>query len=292
MSVAPPRPKGPPATALRAFEAAARLGGFAAAAEELCVTAGAVSAHVKALEDDLGAPLFDRQARGVQLTPLGARVLPDLSAAFDRLGMAVQILRAEAGPRQVHIATLPAIAQLWLSPRLPAIRAALPGVTISITALERPPNLKRAPYDLSLFFRAPDLGRQVAGDVIFPVCAPHIAERLRRPEDLACVPCLTDTAWAQDWEIWAANVMPGAGFTPKGPVFSLYALAVEEAVNGAGVLIGHEALVAGHLASGALVAPFGIRLALPRALMLWSARTLSPRSPAARVAAMLAGSPG
>ncbi|CAM5336054.1 hypothetical protein FALB51S_01199 [Frigidibacter albus] len=111
MSVAPRSPKGPPVTALRAFEAAARLGGFAAAAEELCVTAGAISAHVKALEDDLGAPLFDRQTRGVKLTPLGARVLPDLSAAFDRLGMSVQMLRAEAGPRQVHIATLPAIAQ-------------------------------------------------------------------------------------------------------------------------------------------------------------------------------------
>ncbi|AMY67461.1 hypothetical protein [Frigidibacter mobilis] len=108
-------------------------------------------------------------------------MLPDLSAAFDRLGMSVQMLRAEAGPRQVHIATLPAIAQLWLSPRLPAIRAALPGVTISITALERPPNLKRAPYDLSLFFRTPDLGRQVASDVVFPVCAPHLAEGLRRP---------------------------------------------------------------------------------------------------------------
>ena len=76
-------------TALRAFEAAARLGGFAAAATELGVTPGAVTAHVKALEDRLGAALFARDAKGVQLTPLGARVLPEFTAAFDALGLAV-----------------------------------------------------------------------------------------------------------------------------------------------------------------------------------------------------------
>ncbi len=64
MPVAPPRPKGLALNALRAFEAAARLGGFAAAAEELGVTAGAVTAHVKALEEALGAPLFERHAKG------------------------------------------------------------------------------------------------------------------------------------------------------------------------------------------------------------------------------------
>ncbi|NUB44286.1 LysR family transcriptional regulator [Fertoebacter nigrum] len=289
MPVAPPRPKPPALNALRAFEAAARLGGFAAAADELGVTPGAVAAHVKALEDDLGAMLFQRQPQGVTLTPLARRALPGLSEAFDRLGLAVQGLRAEAAPRTVHIATLPAIAQLWLSPRLPAIREGLPGITVSITALEAPPNLKRAPYDLSLFYRPPSEGRILAQDVIFPVCAPAMAARLHSPADLLAVPCLTDTAWAGDWAAWAAIALPGQEFAPRGPVFSLYALALAEAVNGAGVLIGHEALVRPALDAGTLVAPFAQRATLPCPLVLWSARPPRIGSAAARVAALLGG---
>lgn len=287
MSVAPPRPKDLALNALRAFEAAARLGGFAAAAAELGVSPGAVTAHVKALEDRLGAALFRRNARGVELTALGARVLPAFTGAFDALGAAQHLLRSEAAPRAVHIATLPAFAQLWLSPRLPALRAAMPEVTISITAMEAPPNLKRAPYDLSLF--AGGQGQVVLTDELFPVCAPALAGRLRRPEDLSGLPCLTDLSWAGDWALWAGQAMPGQEFTPRGPAFSLYALAVEEAVNGGGVLMAHGALVAGHLARGALVAPLPQRVALPQPLRLWSARPLRPGSPVGRVARALAG---
>ncbi|MCT8330644.1 LysR family transcriptional regulator [Albidovulum sediminis] len=284
MPVSPPPLKGLPLNALRAFEAAARLGGFAAAATELGVTAGAITAHVKTLEEALGAPLFERHARGVRLTALGQRVLPDFVEAFDRLGLAVQTLRAEAAPRQVHIATLPAIAQLWLSPRLPAIRAAAPEIAVSITAMEAPPDLKRAPFDLNLFFREDNLGRLVSADEIFPVCAPQLAADLVHPRDLAQVPCLSDAVWADDWQLWAEVAAPGWSFAPRGPVFSLYALAVEETVNGAGVLVGHEPLVAQQLATGALVAPFGARRRLRRTLRLWSARPLRPGSAAARVA--------
>ncbi|HBD91331.1 MAG: LysR family transcriptional regulator [Rhodobacteraceae bacterium GWE1_64_9] len=290
MPVAPPRPKDLPMTALRAFEAAARLGGFAAAATELGVTPGAVTAHVKALEDRLGAALFERTAKGVRLTALGARVLPDFTAAFDALGLAVHHLRAEAAPQVVHIATLPAIAQLWLSPRLPGLRAQMPEVAISITAMEAPPNLKRAPYDLSLFYG--DHGQQVARDHIFPVCAPALAARITTAEDLHHLPCLIDSAWSRDWASWAAVALPGQDFTPRGPVFSLYALAVEEAANGAGVLMAHGALVAGHLARGTLMAPLPQRVALPQALRLWSARPLRPGQPAERVARALQAGTG
>ena len=75
MSVAPPRPKGPHLNALRAFEAAARLGGFRMAAGELGVTPGAIAQHVKALEEWAGAALFERQSQGVVLTALGERTL-------------------------------------------------------------------------------------------------------------------------------------------------------------------------------------------------------------------------
>ncbi|NNJ74593.1 MAG: LysR family transcriptional regulator, partial [Anderseniella sp.] len=109
MTIAPPRPKDLPLTALRAFEAAARLGGFAAASQELGVTPGAITAHVKSLEASLGAKLFERTARGVQLTALGDAVLPGFTAAFDQLGLAVQTLRNKAAPSAVHIAALPSL---------------------------------------------------------------------------------------------------------------------------------------------------------------------------------------
>jgi len=288
MPVAPPRPKGPPLTALRAFEAAARLGGFAAAATELGVTPGAVAAHIKLLEEDFGSALFERHARGVRLTAVGERVLPSLVAAFDALGLAVQTLRAEAAPKDIHIATLPAVADLWLAPRLSAIRSLLPGVNLSVTALESPPDLKRVPFDLSLFFEAPDSGKSIAPDIIFPVCTPGLANRLRHPADLAGVPCLTDSAWASDWAVWLQSALPEKTFTPRGPTFSLYSLAVREALEGAGVLIGHQVLVATQLASGALVAPFHHQVALPRVLTLRALKPARPGTIAARVADLLA----
>lgn len=289
MPVAPPRPKDLPLTALRAFEAAARLGGFAAAAQELGVTPGAITAHIKQLEAALDARLFDRTPRGVRLTALGQQSLPALTAAFDALGTATGDLRAAAAPRTVHIATLPAIAQLWLSPRLPALRAAAPDIRISITALETPPNLKRSPYDLSLFFSDDSQGR-IAPDVIFPVCAPSLAATLRSPADIALHPCLTDATWADDWAVWSAS-LADPPIPRSGPVFSLYALAVEETVNGAGILMGHQALVDRYIADGRLVAPFAQRVTLPRGLRLWSERPLRPGTPARFVADWLRDAP-
>jgi len=286
MPISPPRPKPLPLTALRAFEAAARLGGFAAAADELGVTPGAISAHIKGLEEDLGSALFLRTARGVTLSPLGHRALPEFVSAFDQLGSAVQTLRTQAAPGVVHIAALPSVAQFWLSPRLPGLRAVAPEIEISITAMETPPNLKRTPYDLCLFFAARG-GTEVAQDMIFPVCAPSVASKIRTPDDLLHLPCLTDTSWADDWLTWSSVAMPGREFVPRGPVFSLYSLAVEETINGAGVLMGHQALIAEHLKAGTLIAPFETKVPLARPLRLWSLHP-SPRSgPVSRVAAWL-----
>lgn len=286
MPVAPPPLTRLPLNALRAFEAAARTGAFTLAATELGVTPGAVTAHVKALEDRLGAALFDRQARGVRLTALGLAAVEELTGAFDALARAEARLRALALPREVHIATLPAIAQLWLSPRLPALRAAAPEISVSITAMEAPPNLKRSPHDLSLF-PAETGGRLVARDELFPVCCPALAGRLQRVEDLLGLLCLSDSAWDRDWDIWLEAA--GSKVAVRGPIYSLYALAVEEAVNGAGVLMGHGPLVAGHLERGTLVAPFPQRVALAEGFRLWSSRPMERGGAVARVADFLAG---
>lgn len=265
MSIEPPRPKPPPLGALRAFEAAARLGSFARAAEELFVTPSAVSQQIKLLEEWAGGPLFQRKAKGIRPSALGARIYPGVTAAFDQLGQTAQMLQSHAQDR-LHIAALPSVAQLWLSPRLPKVRRAFPEVEISVTALEAPPNLLRDPFGLSIFYRDGGSGMALEQDEIFPVCAPEVAEGLLRPIDVLDLPCLSDSAWGDDWDIWLRQVMPKVPATVRGPSYSLYALAVAEAENGAGVLMGHKALVQGHLDSGRLVRPFAESVLLPRYL--------------------------
>ncbi len=271
MAITPQRPKGPPLNALRAFEAAARLGGFAPAAEELGVTPGAISQHIKTLEDWAGTPLFTRRSQGVRLTRAGTDLLPGLTFAFDQLGDAVRHLRSTRPQPVVQVAALPSVAQLWLSPRLPALRAVLPGVVLSVTALERPPNLTRELFDLSVFLRPPaevPSGIVLAPDSIFPVCAPALAAGLRSPADLAHVPLLHDETWGEDWSHWARAAGVRLPNVTDGPRFSLYALALDAARQGAGVLMGHACLVADALARGDLVCPFPGDTATGLALVL------------------------
>ena len=286
MSVSPMRPKGPPLNALRAFEAAARLGSFSAAAEELCVTAGAVSQQIKTLEDWAQVALFQRRAQGVSLTAAGKALVPTLGAAFDALGQAVRDLRHTARHRTLHIAAMPSVAQLWLSPRLRAIRAALPDVQISVTVTETPPNLARELFDASLFIRDPT-GAQgevtLENDTIFPVCAPALSAQICTPQDLMRQTLLHDQSWARDWPLWAA----AAGLTGTqlsgGPQFSLYAIAFDEAKAGAGVLMGHASLVQHALDDGSLCQPFPQTVATGKALVLETPPTRRPTTTTRRL---------
>lgn len=256
--------------ALRAFEAAARLGGFSPAAHELSVTAGAIAAQIKGLEGEYGAPLFERHAKGVRLTPLGLSVSKNFTLAFDALESAARDLRQQAAPQRVHIVTSPALAQLWLEPRLGAIAEMVGPVDISVTALDEPPNLKRSPFDICLFYTGHLEKTQscLFNEEIEPVCTPAIAKTLREPRDLLHARCIADVVWT-DWSVWAAAKMPGLDFTPDGPAFSLYSVAVRQALNGVGVLIGRKSLVHEYLASGALVAPFDAPTPLGLMIATW-----------------------
>ncbi len=251
MAVAPRRPKGPPLNALRAFEAAARLESFVSAAEELCVTAGAVSQHIKALEGWAGTTLFERGAHGVSLTASGRKLAGEFTHAFDLLAAATQSLRTLAPNPEIHIAALPSIAQLWLPARLGKLREKRPDLNVSVTAMERPPSLSRELFDLSVFFSVPaETPDQIvlAEDEILPVCSPRIADGL----DLETAQLLHDQTWQADWSMWSEATGVSVGDPQRGPRYSLYALAVEEAKSGAGVLMGHSCLVEQALQSGQL----------------------------------------
>ncbi len=271
MAISPPRSKGPHLNALRAFECAGRLKSFAAAADELSVTPGAVSQHVKSLEAWAEGELFIRNAQGVVLTPLGEELLPGFTNAFDLLSIAVQELRTKSVPNKISIAALPSIAQLWLSEKLGRLRQISPDFSVSVVAVETPPNLAREPFDVALFFRegAPEADEiRLFRDRIFPVCTPEIAARLTSVVDLEGETLLHDTTWADDWALWLSQFPDATRVGKRGPAYSLYAVAVEEACNGAGVLMAHEALVATRLKAGSLVAPFDQKFSLGRSLTM------------------------
>ncbi|WP_170762562.1 LysR family transcriptional regulator [Ruegeria lacuscaerulensis] len=252
MAVHPRRPKGPPLNALRAFEAAARLQSFVAAAEELNVTPGAVSQHIKALEGWAGTALFVRNPQGVALLPAGRSLADEFTQAFDHLAAATQSLRNLAPSPEIHIAALPSVAQLWLPPRLGKLRELRPDLNFSITALENPPRLSRELFDMSVFFCGLDEFEDqivLAEDPIFPVCSPKLTDSFR----LDTIPLLHDQTWKTDWMLWSETTGVPVGDPSRGPQYSLYALAVEEAKSGAGALMGHGCLIEKALKSGELM---------------------------------------
>lgn len=274
MPVNPPRPRGPPLNALRAFEAAARHDSFLAAALELSVTPGAIAQQIKALEAWARCELFERHANGVRLTVGGRALLPRLSAAFDLLGLAAQDLRRLSTSAECRIATLPCLAQLWLAPLLPKLRIAYPNLTISITALEEAPDLIRDPFDLALFFEMPVRegveATALTSAACSPACSPALARQLTREADLAEVTLLHDATWRGHWAAWLERAGLSQVNGARGPVFSLYSLAVEEAKNGAGVLMGRNPLIDECLRANTLVRPF--RLEIERESALKAAR--------------------
>lgn len=258
MPVKPPRPALPPLNALRAFEAAARLGSFSKAAEEIGVTQGAIAQQIRHLEAFLGLTLFRRLPQGVALTEAAQEARPRLSAAFDALALIVQELKASHAGRALTIAALPCIAQLWLSPRLPALQQAFPGLAISINAMEEPPTGRHDSFDLALFYLAkPPAGALALDeDSLFPICTPALAGKLRTPVDLAGQTLLHDAVWRGDWARWLRHAGIDGIDPGRGPSYSLYALALDAVLGGAGILIGRKSLVAPYLADGRLVAPF------------------------------------
>ena len=277
MAAQPPRTKLPPLTALRAFEAAGRLGGFTPAARELGVTPGAVTAHLKTLESALGVALFERRHKGVALTELGARVLPEFTRAFRQLDAAMQRLEGEAAPGLVRIATTPDLAQLWLSPRLPRLRRA--GLQVVPLTVEGP-EAARGLADLALFAQA---GAGISAPLI-AVAAPGLVAG--PPEALDPAEALVLAGPLGDWDLWA-RAAGLAGFQPRGPVHASASLALEEAANGAGVLVIARPLAEAALGQGRVVDPYGITVESGMTLALWPFRELQEGSAAATVLAAL-----
>jgi LysR family glycine cleavage system transcriptional activator len=272
----------PPLNALRAFEAAARHGSFVKAAEELYVTGGAVSQQVKALEAWLGRPLFRRLHRGVALNQAGTAYLAKLGAVLDELAAASQEI---AQRKQVlRITAPPAFAERWLMPRLGRFQGLHPEVEIALTADDRTVDLARDPVDLWLCYGTGEHPgcrvERLFAESLFPVCAPVLLDRgpaLAEPGDLARHTLLHDAHWRDDWRRWLAAAGVADLDPTRGPSFTLYAMVIQAALDGLGVALAHEALIADDLAAGRLVAPFSLRLPAAQAYYLVSSSKAAKR---------------
>lgn len=256
----------PPLNALRAFEATARHANLSAAANELCVTSGAVSRQVRQLEVHFGSPLFHRTPKGLVLTDAGANYLPFVRRAFDLFESGDRRLREGAIRRTIVVATLPSFAAKWLVPRLKNFRRNHPDCDLRLVTSETLIDLVDAGVDFAIRYGQggwPGLDDTLLfRESIFPVCAPSLAAALHAPADLVRLPLLhpDHERMAETWKDWFARAGCDGQPSGAGLRFSDAVAMIQAAIDGQGVALGRSALVADDIGAGRLAAPFEVAL--------------------------------
>jgi len=244
--------------ALAAFESAARHQNFAHAAEELHLTASAVSHHVRKLESRLGVALFTRHARGVSLTAEGRRLADVASAAIHDLDGAMQELRSRReDAHTVRLTTLHSFAYTWLVPRLGDFADAHPDIRLRVDTEIALTRFDNVGPDLGIRHgpgRWPRLSAiHLMDESLFPVAAPSMPglDRVRTAADVASLPLVADLGH-QGWHDWfRTNEVHGARFDERF-VFSDSTDMLRAAAFGLGAALARERIVAPWLASGQL----------------------------------------
>jgi LysR family transcriptional regulator, glycine cleavage system transcriptional activator len=253
----------PPLNGLRAFEAAARLGSFAAAAAELGVTPGAVSQQVRAFEARLGALLFERRPQSLAPTEAARALLPVLTEALDTIAASLLRLKGSAtAAAPLRLASPAGFAAGFLLPRLDRFQRRAPGVALTLTATER---LIEPGSDIDATIRFGRAGwrGELGCDFLFvdrriPVCSPRYVQSHPvsggAAEALAGHTLLEALSQPEDW----ADFFGVSGIVTASTrrlSFGDERLAAEAAARGLGVALLDRALIADQLASGSLVAP-------------------------------------
>ena len=260
------RPTTPPLNALRAFEAAARLGSFARAADELSVTAGAVSQQVANLEASLGMALFDRNGPKLTLRDAGRAYLPTLRRALDEIEAAtLDLVTHGTGERKLVIGALHTIASAWLIPRLnrfqneyQGIRPVIETLALNFATPDRSPELGSRLLDVGLYFGNgtwPGLKSDKILDEIQVVVAKPGYVAPDRKDDLTALiadhPRLVHTTRPKAWHDW--GLAHGVAITgAPGPGFEHFFMLIEAAKAGMGLALLPRVLIEGPLAEGGL----------------------------------------
>ncbi|PBB39970.1 LysR family transcriptional regulator [Mesorhizobium sp. WSM3866] len=248
-------------TTLAVFAATARNANFKSAADEMNVTAGAVSRQIKALEDELGLKLFIRHKDGVQLTAAGQDLFSEVAASLSRCSEAVQALRIEKNEEIVTIGCTDAFATHWLMPRMEDFWAKFPQIVVNHFISDQVRDFRNAEVDL---FVRPAAGiwpnestEALSKDLIYPVCGVAFAEnhRFTKPADLSGLPLLhvdwNNPYWPR-WHDFLQNAsVPYQGL--RGSRFNRYSALLTAAEANQGLALGWDSLVRPMVHQGRLV---------------------------------------
>lgn len=258
------KPRLPPLNALRAFEAAARHQSFVAAAEELGVTAAAISRHIKGLEELMGLTLFNRHPQSLNLTGCGRAWLPHLSDAFNILESSTARARRQTAPISLAITAHMAFATGWLLPRLDHFRNEFPDVELELFTHTETPEFgqerKWAGAIMSGTGEWPGLEAHfIFSRGLIPVCSPsYLRSRpnVREPSDLLSEKLIFADASAGEWLEWFASIGIKNLDLGSHMRFPTGFLPVQAAMNGLGFALADRSLIDSDLEMGRLVVPF------------------------------------
>ena len=270
--------KRPSLNALRAFEATVRLSSMSAAADELHVTHGAVSRHIKSLEEMFGIPLLVREARSLHATPEGARLAIELSGAFSRIASSIEQLQ----PGPLTLSCSSTIMMYWLIPRIGGFHALHPDIELRFNMNYDKIDFVRDEISVAIrnsMIEPPKevLIKEMIDEWIGPVCSPEYlaAAKIKRPRDLENCALLGSKTRPASWSDWTKSLDQGPSLRSQRS-YDHFFLLIQATICGLGVAIVPKILVLDDLRSGKLVAPFGF-VGGSNKLVLWIAPHLRMR---------------
>ncbi|HEY2184836.1 MAG TPA: transcriptional regulator GcvA [Xanthobacteraceae bacterium] len=257
----------PPLSALRAFEAAARHLSVTKAAQELHVTAGALSHQIRGLEELLGLKLLERRVRSIALTPAGRQLYPGLHTGFSHIRDAVTSLSSAGDERVLVISTPPGFTSKWLAGRLYRFASAYPEIDVRVSSSESNANFASDGVDAAV--RHMPVGQAADPALVteslieltlLPVCSPRLMTThgpLDRPEALKGMPLIHDDTLADrvklsTWAEWFKLAGVEGVDVSRGLRFNSTDHALDAAGEGAGVLLAHDVLAYDDLRTGRL----------------------------------------
>lgn len=255
------RRKIPSNAALQAFEAAARHGSFARAADELALTEGAVSRQIARLEAFLGVALFERSGNRVRLAPNGTRYATQVREILERLERdSLYLMGQSIEGASIDIAAIPTFATRWLIPRLKRFQQANPNVTVHIAERMEPFLLADSGFDAAIHFEHPAWAGMhrypLLEEVLVPVCSPALLAEAGENPSLDALPRLHRRQNPDAWQLYAQGTGITLANSAVGARYDLHSMLIEAALAGLGVALVPRLYIGAELAQGRLVAPW------------------------------------
>ncbi|PVZ12277.1 MULTISPECIES: LysR substrate-binding domain-containing protein [unclassified Pseudomonas] len=247
-----------PLASLRVFEAAGRTGSFVHAAQEIGVSASAISHSIKKLEDLIELQLFERTTREINLTAPGRLLLEYVQRGLDEMHRGLALIKSDE-PRPLRLHTAPSFGMQWLMPRLARFVAAHPDVDLRFSASTDYAQFDNDDFDLDVVYGEPRSALHekvpLAMEHLSPLCSPALAGTLRTPQDLYQQRLIQCDVQMLQWKGWfeANRLVAPRHYALR---FDRSSMAIAAAVNGMGVVLESSLLAQHELESGALVAPF------------------------------------